>query len=120
MTYKVSSGTISFYSLTHCCCTADCKVIEICTSHGQPGILYQTPQGEVYVRRDGTVQGPLKANEIQIWTRQVRENLSRFSHSLLANGDAIFAARRSALGRLLLWRRGCLCVCHVDVLCPTD
>jgi len=52
-------------------CTADCKVIEICTSQGQPGVLYQTPRGEVFVRRDGSVQGPLKASEIQTWTRQV-------------------------------------------------
>jgi len=37
---------------------------------------------------------------------------------------SVFAARRSVLGRLLLWRRGCrcgcLCVCHVDVLHPND
>jgi len=31
-----------------------------------------------------------------------------------------FAARRNALARHLLWRRGCLCVCLVDVLCPND
>jgi len=30
----------------------------------------------------------------------------------------IFGARRSALARHLLRWRGCLCVCHVDVLCP--
>jgi len=30
------------------------------------------------------------------------------------------ASRRSALGRHLLYRRGCLCVCHVDILCPND
>ena len=50
---------------------ADCKVVEICTSQGQPGVLYQTPRGEVFLRRDGSVQGPLKASEIQTWTRQV-------------------------------------------------
>jgi len=32
----------------------------------------------------------------------------------------VFAADASALGRHLLWRRGCLCVGHVDVLCPND
>jgi len=32
----------------------------------------------------------------------------------------VIAARRSALARRLPWRRGCLCVCHVDVLCPND
>jgi len=51
--------------------TADCKVIEICTSQGQPGVLYQTPRGEVFVRRDGSVQGPLRASDIQNWIRQV-------------------------------------------------
>jgi len=34
---------------------------------------------------------------------------------------ALFSAWRGVLGRYLLWRRGCLCgclcVCHVDVLC---
>jgi len=32
----------------------------------------------------------------------------------------VSAARRTALARHLLSRRGCLCVCHVDVLCPND
>jgi len=36
-------------------------------------------------------------------------------HDLVA-----FAARRTALARHMLWRRGCLCVCHIDVLCPDD
>jgi len=41
------------------------------------------------------------------------------SHSALCE---FFAARRSALARHLLWRRGCLsdCVCHVVVLCLND
>jgi len=66
---------LSFFSDFFTCvvvgCAADCKVVEICTSQGQPGVLYQTPRGEVFLRRDGSVQGPLKANEIQTWTRQV-------------------------------------------------
>ena len=33
--------------------------------------LYQTPRGDVYMRRDGSVQGPLKATDIQEWTRMV-------------------------------------------------
>lgn len=34
-------------------------------------VLYATC-GDVYVRRDGSVQGPLKGAEIQDWTRKVR------------------------------------------------
>jgi len=35
--------------------------------------------------------------------------------ALILSPDAV-----SALARHSLWRRGCLCVCHVDVLCPND
>ncbi|KAJ1189723.1 hypothetical protein NDU88_006465 [Pleurodeles waltl] len=35
-------------------------------------LLYETDQGEVYLRRDGSVQGPLSGNAIQEWCRQVR------------------------------------------------
>jgi len=34
--------------------------------------------------------------------------------------NLIFVVGRSALVRHLLWRRGCLCVCHVSVLYPND
>lgn len=33
--------------------------------------LYQTDQGEVFLRRDGSIQGPLSASAIQEWCRQV-------------------------------------------------
>ena len=68
-----TSSTASYEGVIGCdgFHAADCKVIEICTSQGQPGVLYQTPRGEVFVRRDGSVQGPLKASDIQTWTRQV-------------------------------------------------
>uniref|UniRef100_A0A674ENL6 Schlafen like 1 n=1 Tax=Salmo trutta TaxID=8032 RepID=A0A674ENL6_SALTR len=33
--------------------------------------LYQTDQGEVFLRRDGSVEGPLSASAIQEWARQV-------------------------------------------------
>uniref|UniRef100_A0A4W3JKT1 Schlafen AlbA-2 domain-containing protein n=1 Tax=Callorhinchus milii TaxID=7868 RepID=A0A4W3JKT1_CALMI len=33
-------------------------------------LLYETDQGEVYVRRDGSVQGPLSGSSIQEWCRQ--------------------------------------------------
>ncbi|XP_059805201.1 schlafen-like protein 1 isoform X1 [Hypanus sabinus] len=32
--------------------------------------LYETDQGEVYIRRDGSVQGPLTGSSIQEWCRQ--------------------------------------------------
>ena len=33
--------------------------------------LYQTDLGEVFLRRDGSVEGPLSASAIQEWARQV-------------------------------------------------
>lgn len=33
--------------------------------------LYQTDQGQVFLRRDGSVEGPLSASAIQEWARQV-------------------------------------------------
>uniref|UniRef100_UPI00398E6E4F schlafen-like protein 1 n=1 Tax=Pristiophorus japonicus TaxID=55135 RepID=UPI00398E6E4F len=33
-------------------------------------LLYETDQGEVYMRRDGSVQGPLSGSSIQEWCRQ--------------------------------------------------
>ncbi|KAL8220282.1 UNVERIFIED_CONTAM: hypothetical protein K2H54_042698 [Gekko kuhli] len=37
--------------------------------HGEP-LLYETDQGEVYIRRDGSIQGPLSGSAIQEWCRQ--------------------------------------------------
>ncbi|NXA43076.1 SLNL1 protein, partial [Eudromia elegans] len=33
-------------------------------------LLYETDQGEVYLRRDGSIQGPLSGSAIQEWCRQ--------------------------------------------------
>lgn len=33
--------------------------------------LYETDQGEVFLRRDGSIQGPLSVRAIQEWCRQV-------------------------------------------------
>lgn len=33
--------------------------------------LYETDQGEVFLRRDGSIQGPLAVHAIQEWCRQV-------------------------------------------------
>uniref|UniRef100_A0A670YRF2 Schlafen like 1 n=1 Tax=Pseudonaja textilis TaxID=8673 RepID=A0A670YRF2_PSETE len=37
--------------------------------HAEP-LLYETDQGEVYLRRDGSIQGPLSGSAIQEWCRQ--------------------------------------------------
>lgn len=36
-------------------------------------LLYETDQGEVYLRRDGSIQGPLSGSAIQEWCRQVMD-----------------------------------------------
>lgn len=40
-------------------------------THREPQ-LYETDQGEVFLRRDGSIQGPLSVSAIQEWYRQVR------------------------------------------------
>nr|XP_020666183.1 schlafen-like protein 1 [Pogona vitticeps]XP_020666184.1 schlafen-like protein 1 [Pogona vitticeps] len=37
--------------------------------YGEP-LLYETDQGEIYLRRDGSIQGPLTGSAIQEWCRQ--------------------------------------------------
>lgn len=39
--------------------------------------LYETDQGEVFLRRDGSTQGPLSVHAIQEWCRQVRSREGR-------------------------------------------
>lgn len=50
------------------------KVIRISVhsskQYGEP-LLYETDQGEIYLRRDGSIQGPLTGSAIQEWCRQV-------------------------------------------------
>ncbi|KAM4630555.1 schlafen-like protein 1 [Polymixia lowei] len=46
-----------------------CLNFEALPALTQPG-LYQTDQGEMFLRRDGGVEGPLSANVIQEWARQ--------------------------------------------------
>lgn len=47
--------------------------------------LYETDRGEVFLRRDGSIQGPLSGHAIQEWCREV----SARSHSLRGRGHAI-------------------------------
>jgi hypothetical protein len=66
------SGLSNAQQLSSCCelRIENRKVIEICTEPGASGLLYQSPDGKVYMRRDGSVHA-LNAIDIQIWTRQV-------------------------------------------------
>eukprot|EP00112_Aurelia_sp_Birch-Aquarium-sp1_P001280 Seg1133.1 transcript_id=Seg1133.1/GoldUCD/mRNA.D3Y31 product="Schlafen-like protein 1" protein_id=Seg1133.1/GoldUCD/D3Y31 len=47
------------------------KVLEICINSPikKVGCLYETDKGDVFVRRDGSVQGPLKASQIIDWCK---------------------------------------------------
>lgn len=47
------------------------KVIKLDIDPGRPNTLYATPGGDVFIRRDGSVQGPLKPREIQEWCNMV-------------------------------------------------
>lgn len=62
-------------------------------AQGEPQ-LYETDQGEVFLRRDGSIQGPLSVGAIQDWCRQVRRGGSGqadpdpYSHSPKSTGQA--------------------------------
>ena len=47
------------------------KIIEISVNGAkkQPNVLYENNKGQVFIRRDGSVQGPLKASQILEWCR---------------------------------------------------
>ncbi|XP_064651835.1 uncharacterized protein LOC135502739 [Lineus longissimus] len=45
----------------------DLKVIRIAVESADSSHLFETKSGHVYIRRDASVQGPLKAREIQEW-----------------------------------------------------
>ncbi|XP_033640940.1 uncharacterized protein LOC117301153 [Asterias rubens] len=47
----------------------DLKVVAIDVKAGHSNMLYETPEGEVFIRRDGSVQGPLRAKDVQAWCR---------------------------------------------------
>ncbi|XP_071481221.1 schlafen-like protein 1 [Diadema antillarum] len=51
------------------CAAEDCdfKVIKLIVKPGRPDTLYSAPGGEVYIRRDGSIQGPLKPRDVQEW-----------------------------------------------------
>jgi len=58
----------------------DLKVIEVKVHYinGEDSLtLYETNKGEVYIRRDGSIQGPLIASQILAWSRQ---NINKSHH----------------------------------------
>ncbi|XP_041479183.1 schlafen-like protein 1 [Lytechinus variegatus] len=50
------------------------KVIKLNIDSGRANTLYATPVGDVFIRRDGSVQGPLKPREIQEWCNMNFDN----------------------------------------------
>ncbi|XP_064597719.1 uncharacterized protein LOC135464152 [Liolophura sinensis] len=70
--YTVSFVPVLELQQEHLTPIANVQVIEIhVEAVGKPDRLYETQRGEVYIRRDGSVQGPLRASDIQEWTRMV-------------------------------------------------
>ncbi|XP_072041053.1 LOW QUALITY PROTEIN: schlafen-like protein 1 [Amphiura filiformis] len=61
------------------------KVIEIQVNHSRPDTLYETPSGEVYIRRDGSIRGPLRPKDIQEWCRLKFSNNSDSEDTALKN-----------------------------------
>ncbi|XP_071955631.1 uncharacterized protein [Antedon mediterranea] len=45
--------------------TCNLKVIKITVSAGTTTMLYSSPSGDVFIRRDGSLQGPLKGKDLQ-------------------------------------------------------
>jgi len=67
----------------------------------------------------------VRSNELLIEARRKRRKLKKWVHTFISSqctalADGCFAARRSALVRHLLWRRGCLCICQVYLVCSND
>lgn len=66
------------------------KVIKLDIDPGRPNTLYATPGGDVFIRRDGSVQGPLKPREIQEWCnmnfdnkeKAYQDEISQLQHQL--------------------------------------
>ena len=54
-------------------------VVTVNIPPGNTESLYETDRGEVYIRRDGSVQGPLKASQIMEWCRlrYIMENMDQ-------------------------------------------
>lgn len=71
--------------------------------------LYETDQGEVFLRRDGSIQGPLSVGTIQEWCRQKwMAELSKLEERL-----KVLTAEKEQLQQQLQQRRPISCTCCV-------
>nr|KAF6445180.1 schlafen like 1 [Molossus molossus] len=71
--------------------------------------LYETDQGEVFLRRDGSIQGPLAVHTIQEWCRQKwAVELSKLEERVKA-----LTVEKEQLQRQLQQRRPVSCTCCV-------
>ncbi|XP_047403919.1 schlafen-like protein 1 isoform X3 [Sciurus carolinensis] len=65
--------TLTFIPVISASTTVPLKVLRLTVhtpkAQGEPQ-LYETDQGEVFLRRDGSIQGPLSVSTIQEWYRQ--------------------------------------------------
>ncbi|KAM7099069.1 schlafen-like protein 1 isoform 1-T1 [Molossus nigricans] len=71
--------------------------------------LYETDQGEVFLRRDGSIQGPLAVHTIQEWCRQKwAVELSKLEERV-----KVLTVEKEQLQRQLQQRRPVSCTCCV-------
>ncbi|XP_057559469.1 schlafen-like protein 1 [Hippopotamus amphibius kiboko] len=71
--------------------------------------LYETDQGEVFLRRDGSIQGPLSIHAIQEWCRQKwMAELSKLEEKL-----QVLTAEKEQLQQQLQQHRPISCTCCV-------
>uniref|UniRef100_G1LZF9 Schlafen like 1 n=1 Tax=Ailuropoda melanoleuca TaxID=9646 RepID=G1LZF9_AILME len=71
--------------------------------------LYETDQGEVFLRRDGSIQGPLSGHAIQEWCRQKwAAELSKLEQRL-----QVLTAEKEQLQQQLQQRAPASCTCCV-------
>ncbi|XP_028016083.2 schlafen-like protein 1 [Eptesicus fuscus] len=71
--------------------------------------LYETDQGEVFLRREGSIQGPLAVHAIQEWCRQKwTAELSKLEERV-----KVLAAEKEQLQQRLRQRRPISCTCCV-------
>jgi len=134
----------SYFALLLCCTAKGCPVAMVRRSNSAcpasrrplPVDVLSVP-GELACRSQILADGPgsISSESEQVWAGQAdlwrsvsgvncSQNGARLSgdsgHVSCKLNISFLPLERRALGRLLLWRRVCLCVCHVDVLCPND
>ncbi|XP_049631476.1 schlafen-like protein 1 [Suncus etruscus] len=104
--------TLTFIPVVSTTSNIPLKVIRlsVCTpkAPAEP-LLYETDQGEVFLRRDGSIQGPLTVHAIQEWCRQ------KWSVELkkLEEQVAALTAEKEQLQHLMHRRKPRSCTCSV-------